>query len=99
MVGVYNDYILQGIKPNLKHISKLRELEKNGEISNEVLRKILLPKEKRPVNKITIKSDKLEAYADILNNEKNIEVLFVRFLEGIKTALEELLLKEGVYEE
>ena len=96
---LYHDYILQGIKPSLKHISELRELEKNGEISNEDLSKILLPKEKRTVNKITIKSDKLEAYADILNNEKNIEVLFIRFLEGLKTASEELLLKEGAYEE
>ena len=95
---LYKDYILQGIKPSLKHISELRELEKNGEISNEDLSKILLPKEKRPVNRITIKSDKLEAYADILNSEKNIEILFIQFLENYKKTVGEVLLKEGVHE-
>ncbi len=95
---LYKDYILQGIKPSLKHISELRELEKNGEISNEDLSKILLPKEKRTVNKITIKSDKLEAYADILNNEKNIEILFIQFLESYKKTVGGVLLKEGVHE-
>lgn len=95
---LYNDYIIQGVKPNLKHISELRELEKCGEISGEVLSKILLPKEKRPVNKITIKSDKLEAYTDILSNEKNIEILFIQFLESYKKTVVEVLLKEGVHE-
>ena len=95
---LYNDYIIQGVKPNLKHISELRELEKCSEISGEVLSKILLPKEKRPVNKITIKSDKLEAYTDILNSEKNIEILFIQFLESYKKTVGEVLLKEGVHE-
>ena len=96
--SLYNEYILQGVKPNLKHISELRELEKYTEITSKVLSKILLPKEKRPVNKITIKSDKLEAYTDILNSEKNIEILFIQFLESYKKTVGEVLLKEGVHE-
>lgn len=90
---LYNDFIIQGVKPNLKHISELRELEKCSEISGEVLSKILLPKEKRPVNKITIKSDKLEAYTDIFNSEKNIEILFIQFLESYKKHTTKLKLK------
>ena len=97
-ISLYNEYILQGVKPNLKHISELRELEKYTEITSKVLSKILLPKEKRPVNKITIKSDKLEAYTDILNSEKNIEILFIQFLESYKKTVGEVLLKEGVHE-
>ena len=96
--SLYNEYILQGVKPNLKHISELRELEKYTEITSKVLSKILLPKEKRPVNKITIKSDKLEAYTDILNSEKNIEILFIQFLESYKKTVGEVLWKEGVHE-
>lgn len=79
---LYHTLISKGIKMNPTYINKLRQLEADNPLPDEVILRVfntkILP------NCITISGKKLQKYADVLSAQKDIESLFLEFLEQYK---------------
>lgn len=80
-------YILTAILPSgaalrQAQAAELRRLEKNGPLYPETIRQVITAKSQKPPSvSYTIRSSKLQEYADVIQNTADLERLFLEFLQ------------------
>lgn len=86
---LYEEIILPGEKVKQSQINELKVLETYGAVSSESLQALFSKPTKTKIPNITISSDVLQDYADILPDSKEIERLFLEFLQTYRCSLKE----------
>lgn len=81
---LYSQIILAGYKIKQSHIKELKVLDACGAVTENSLNALFIGPEKPKVPSITISSDTLQKYADILPDQKEVERLFLEFLESYR---------------
>ena len=84
---LYEEIILPGEKVKQSQIKELKVLETYGAISSESLQAIFRKPIKAKVPAITISSDVLKEYADILPDSSVVEKLFIEFLQSYRCSM------------
>ena len=78
---LYNEVVMSGEKINQSHIKDLKVLESYGDINKESIKAVFYKRNKPKIFSITIHSNDLKEYADILSDNKEVERLFFEFLK------------------
>ena len=78
---LYEEVMLPGEKVKQSQIKELKVLEAYGAISKESLQAIFRKPAKAPIPTITIRSEVIKEYADILPDSSMVEKLFIEFLQ------------------
>ena len=86
---LYEEIILPGEKVKQSQIQELKVLETYGAVSSESLQAVFRKPVKAKVPPITIRSDILTDYADILPNSDEVEKLFIEFLQNYRCSLKQ----------
>lgn len=86
---LYEEIILPGEKVKQSQINELKVLETYGAVSSESLQALFRKPVKPKIQAITISSDVLSDYADILPDSKEVERLFLEFLKTYRCSLKE----------
>lgn len=86
---LYEEIILPGEKVKQSQIQELKVLETYGAVSSESLQAVFRKPVKAKVPPITIRSDILTDYADILPNSDAVEKLFIEFLQNYRCSLKQ----------
>lgn len=86
---LYEEIILPGEKVKQSQINELKVLETYGAVSSESLQAVFRKPVKAKVPPITIRSDILTDYADILPNSDEVEKLFIEFLQSYRCSLKQ----------
>ena len=86
---LYEEIILPGEKVKQSQINELKVLETYGAVSSESLQALFSKSTKTKIPNITISSDVLQDYADILPDSKEVERLFLEFLQTYRCSLKE----------
>ena len=84
---LYEEIILSGEKVKQSQIKELKVLETYGAISSENLQAIFRKPDKAKVPAVTISSDVLKEYADILPDSSVVEKLFIEFLQSYRCSM------------
>lgn len=84
---LYEEIILPGEKVKQSQIKELKVLETYGAISSESLQAIFKKTVKAPIPTISISSDVLKDYADILPDHSAVEKLFIEFLQTYRCSM------------
>lgn len=84
---LYDEIILPGEKVKQSQINELKVLETYGAVSSESLQALFRKPVKQKIQPITISSDVLSDYADILPDSKAVERLFLEFLQTYRCSL------------
>ena len=84
---LYEEIILPGEKVRQSQINELKVLETYGAVSSESLQALFRKPTKQKVQPITISGDVLLDYADILPDSKEVERLFLEFLQTYRCSL------------
>ncbi len=84
---LYNEVVLSGEKINQSHIKDLKVLESYGDINKESIKAVFYKRNKPKISSITIHSDDLKEYADILHDNKEVERLFFEFLKEYRRSI------------
>lgn len=84
---LYEEIILPGKKVKQSQINELKVLETYGAVSSESLQTLFRKPIKPKIQAITISSDVLSEYADILPSTKEVERLFLEFLQTYRCSL------------
>ena len=84
---LYEEIILPGEKVKQSQIKELKVLETYGAISNESLQAIFRRPDKATISTITISSNVLKEYADILPDSNTVEKLFIEFLQTYRCSM------------
>lgn len=84
---LYDEIILPGEKVKQSQINELKVLETYGAVSSESLQALFRKPTKQKVQPITISGDVLLDYADILPDSKEVERLFLEFLQTYRCLL------------
>ena len=79
-----NEIIPLGIKIKNKHISELRDLDECSCENVAEIKQIFFKPETLSFSTVTISGTKLNEYADIIKDEKQVEKLFFEFLEAYR---------------
>lgn len=86
---LYEEILLPGEKVKQSQIQELKVLETYGAVSSESLQAVFRKPAKAKVPPITIRSDILTNYADILPNSDEVEKLFIEFLQNYRCSLKQ----------
>lgn len=86
---LYEEIILPGEKVKQSQINELKVLETYGAVSSESLQALFRKPAKPKIQAVTISSDVLSDYADILPDSKEVERLFLEFLQTYRCSLKE----------
>ena len=86
---LYEEIILPGEKVKQSQINELKVLETYGAVSSESLQALFSKPTKTKIPNITISSDVQQDYADILPDSKEVERLFLEFLQTYRCSLKE----------
>ena len=84
---LYEEIILPGEKVRQSQINELKVLETYGAVSSESLQALFRKPVKQKIQPITISGDVLLDYADILPDSKEVERLFLEFLQTYRCSL------------
>ena len=84
---LYEEIMLPGEKVKQSQIKELKVLEAYGAISKESLQAIFRRAVKVPVPTITISSEVIKEYADILPDSNTVEKLFIEFLQTYRCSM------------
>lgn len=84
---LYEEIILPGEKVKQSQINELKVLETYGAVSSESLQTLFKKPNKPNIQAITLSSDVLSEYADILPSTKEVERLFLEFLQIYRCSL------------
>ncbi len=84
---LYSQILLAGEKIKQTQIKELKILEEYGAVSMESLQAVFRKPTKKTIPAITICSDVLQDYADILPDSKEVERLFLHFLQTYRQSL------------
>lgn len=84
---LYSQIILAGYKIKQSHIKELKVLDACGAVTEDSLNALFIKPEKPKVPSITISSDTLQEYADILPDQKEVERLFLEFLKTYRCSV------------
>ena len=84
---LYEEIILPGERVRQSQINELKVLETYGAVSSESLQALFRKPTKQKVQPITISGDVLLDYADILPDSKEVERLFLEFLQTYRCSL------------
>lgn len=84
---LYKEIILPGEKVKQSQIKELKVLETYGAISSESLQAIFRKPDKVKVPEVTISSNVLKEYADILPDRSVVEKLFIEFLQSYRCTM------------
>ena len=86
---LYEEIILPGEKVKQSQINELKVLETYGAVSSESLQALFRKPVKPKIQAVTISSEVLQDYADILPDSKEVERLFLEFLQTYRCSLKE----------
>ena len=86
---LYSEIILAGEKVKQSHVKELKVLEECGAVTTDSLRALFRKPMKPQIPTITISSNVLMDYADILPDSKEVERLFLEFLQTYRCSLNE----------
>lgn len=86
---LYEEIILPGEKVKQSQINELKVLETYGAVSSESLQALFRKPVKPKIQAVTISSEVLQDYADILPDSKEVERLFLEFLQRYRCSLKE----------
>lgn len=84
---LYEEILLSGEKVKQSQIKELKVLETYGTISSESLQAIFRKPDKTKIPVVTISSDVLKEYADILPDSSVVEKLFIEFLQSYRCSM------------
>lgn len=86
---LYEEIILPGEKVKQSQINELKVLETYGAVTSESLQTLFRKPIKPKVQAVTISGDILSDYADILPDSKEVERLFLEFLQTYRCLLKQ----------
>ena len=84
---LYEEILLPGEKVKQSQIKELKVLETYGAISSESLQAIFRKPDKAKIPVVTISSEVLKEYADILPDSSVVEKLFIEFLQSYRCSM------------
>lgn len=86
---LYEEIILPGEKVKQSQINELKVLETYGAVTSESLQTLFRKPIKPKIQAVTISGDILSDYADILPDSKEVERLFLEFLQTYRCSLKQ----------
>ena len=84
---LYEEIILPGEKVKQSQVKELKILEEYGAVTSESLQAVFNKPAKPKLQPITISGNILQDYADILPNTKEVERLFLEFLQTYRCSM------------
>ncbi len=84
---LYSEIILSGEKIRQSQIKELKVLDECGAVNKESLKALFRKPIKQQISSVTISSDTIKEYADILPNSQEVERLFLEFLKTYRCSM------------